>query len=80
MLSREEIHKNIKRLVRRKESRIGGKVTAVEVAEAAGITADYARKILKGDRIGSPMVLAGLARYLDCSIDDIVMPKNKTLS
>lgn len=81
MLTREEIRENILKLVKNKAKREGvTKLTPAMIAKGVGVSADHIRKLLRGDRVGSPIVLGKLATYLGCTIDDIIMPKKKTKS
>ncbi len=49
-------------------------LTQQQVAEAAGISKSYLSQLESGQRKGSVEVLAGVAKALNVSLDDLVMP------
>jgi transcriptional regulator with XRE-family HTH domain len=49
-------------------------LTQQQVAEAAGISKSYLSQLESGQRKGSAEVLARVAKALNVSLDDLVMP------
>lgn len=60
------------------EKQIGRKITIQEIAVGISVSPDYVRKILSNKRTGSARILTSLAEFFKCSVDDLVMPNNKT--
>lgn len=75
-----EIGENIKKKIKKLERKKGRIITLQEIANEIGVTADYIRKIINNKRIGSHRVILALAMYLDCSVEGLISPKNKTMS
>ena len=52
-------------------------LTQQQVAEAAGISKPYLSQLESGQRKGTAEVLAAVARALNVSLDDLVMPETE---
>lgn len=71
---------NILSQIKLLEEKIGTKLSMEEIGAGVGISADYVRKILTGKRKGSLEIINNFAIFLGCSTDEIIAPKNKTMS
>lgn len=68
--------------IARYEKESGCQVKLCDLARAAGVSDDYIRKIVRGERVGSFQVLSAIAGFLGCIVDDLLIfaPIKKTKS
>lgn len=66
------VQNRLQQLINQWESKNGQKLQVSQLARAAGVSDDYIRKMIRGERVGSYRVLLSLAEFFDCHVDDLI--------
>jgi transcriptional regulator with XRE-family HTH domain len=71
-----QVGENLKTQIAKFEQLKGVTLTVKGIAGNVGVSPDYIRKILNGKRFGSYSVMIALAKYLECDINELIMPRS----